>query len=447
LKCSGVTFGRENGQAVILVVLAMSIFLIGALGLAIDGSQMYAQRQMAQAAADAAAQAGIMSILNGTNATSSHPFGVGTPPPSSVCTTADLRTPCVYARDNGFGGSASDTVTLRFPTTVSGVTLSSATVPAFAVTVQRTLQTGMIRFVGAAATSSITARATAGLVGTVSPDSIIVLASPLDSPPYNSPNAFQANNGASVVLNGGALAINSINGDAATISGGATVTASEIDCACPVGGVQTNNGGSFAPGALTGKAPVPDPFASLPVPPLGTCAAHPTITNLTSGTTNLTPGTYCGGIALSNNPTVTFAPGNYIINGGGVTFGAGTASGSGVMFYLTGTNATYRSMTITNGASVTLSAPTSGAYLGVLFFQDRAIVSGNNASLTDGTMQLTGSLYFPTTAVSFSNGISAQTSSTAIIAKQVSFAGGANIKYDPTGLETGLFTKAAALVQ
>ena len=61
------TFGREDGQAVILVVVAMSVLLIGALGLAIDGGQMYAQRQMAQAAADAAAQAGIMSIFTGTN--------------------------------------------------------------------------------------------------------------------------------------------------------------------------------------------------------------------------------------------------------------------------------------------------------------------------------------------------------------------------------------------
>ena len=168
---------REAGQAVILVVVAMSIFLIAALGLAVDGGQMYAQRQMAQAAADAAAQAGIMSIYDGTNSTSAYPFGAGsTPIASSVCTTTDLRTPCVYARLNGFGGTAADTVTLSYPTTVSGVTLSSATVPAFAVTVQRTLQTGLIRFLpGGPATSSITAKATAGLVGTVSPDCIYVL--------------------------------------------------------------------------------------------------------------------------------------------------------------------------------------------------------------------------------------------------------------------------------
>jgi len=38
-------------------------------------------------------------------------------------------------------------------------------------------------------------------------------------------------------------------------------------------------------------------------------------------------------------------------------------------------------------------------------------------------MMLTGSLYFPTTYVSFSNGTSAVAYSTAIVAKQVSFAG------------------------
>jgi len=48
----------EQGQAVLLVILGLSLFLIGALGLTIDGGQMYAHRQMAQTAADSAAEAG-----------------------------------------------------------------------------------------------------------------------------------------------------------------------------------------------------------------------------------------------------------------------------------------------------------------------------------------------------------------------------------------------------
>jgi Flp pilus assembly protein TadG len=431
---------REAGQAVILVVVAMSIFLIAALGLAVDGGQMYAQRQMAQAAADAAAQAGIMSIYDGTNSTSAYPFGTGsTPIASSVCTTTDLRTPCVYARLNGFGGTAADTVTLSYPTTVSGVTLSSATVPAFAVTVQRTLQTGLIRFLpGGPATSSITAKATAGLVGTVSPDCIYVL-----NP--SAANAFQASGGVSVTASGCAISVNSNNSSAVSVTGGASVSATAIDV---VGGVSVNNGGTTTPTPVTGVTPVADPFVSLPALTPGTCL-YATQYSPPSGTT-LVPGTYCGGINVSNGVTnVTFGAGNYIINGGGLTFGGGTtSSGSGVMFYLTGTNASYGSVTIANGVNVTLSAPTSGTYLGVLFFQNRSITSSSNANFAGGaTMLLTGSLYFPTTYVAFSNGSTAEANSTAIVADEISFTGGANIKYDSTGLKTGLFSKAVALVQ
>jgi Flp pilus assembly protein TadG len=438
LKSAAHTFGRRDGQAVILVVVAMSILLIGALGLAIDGGQMYAHRQMAQAAADAAAQAGIMNILDGTNATSAHPFGTGTPPiASSVCTTTDARTPCVYARDNGFGGTSSDTVTLSFPATVSGVALSSGSVPAFAVTVQRTLKTGLIRFIGAGATSTITAKATAGLVGTVSPNCVYAL-------DPSAQNAFQATNGATVALNGCAIAVNSTSSDALTVNGGSTVSASAITVA---GGDVISNGGSTSPVPTTGAASAADPLASLPSPAVGAC----NYTNYSPGygTWALTPGVYCGGINISNGATATFAAGTYIINGGALSLVGGTTdTGSGVMFYLTGTNATYGSVNISNGANVTFSGPTSGPYMGVVFYQNRSITSSVNATFSGGvSMKLTGTLYFPTTSVLFSNGSSVSNVYTAIVAKQVSFTGGTSLQYDATGLKTGLFSNAVALVQ
>ena len=438
MRRSALHFGRRDGQAVILVVVAMSILLIGALGLAIDGGQMYAHRQMAQAAADAAAQAGIMSIFDGTNASSAHPFGTGTPPiASSTCTTADGRTPCVYARNNGFGGTAADTVTLSFPATVSGVTLSAASVPALAVTVQRTLKTGLIRFVGGPATTTITAKATAALVGTVSPDCVYAL-------DPSAQNAFQATNGATVALSGCAIAVDSTNSDAMTVSGGSTVTASAITVA---GGVSISNGGSTTPAPTAGAAAVADPFASLPSPAVGAC----NYTNYSPGwgTWALTPGVYCGGINISNGATATFAAGTYIIKGGALSLVGGTTdTGSGVMFYLTGTNATYGSVNISNGANVTFSGPTSGSYMGVVFYQDRTITSAANATFSGGVaMKLAGTLYFPTTSVLFSNGSSVSNVYTAIVAKQVAFTGGTSLQYDSTGLKTGLFSKSVALVQ
>jgi len=102
----------EEGQAIIIVALAMSIFLIGAVGLAVDGGHMYAQRQMAQTAADAAAQAGIQSIFTGTNTgTGGAGFSTGS---LFTCGTSDARTPCAYASQNGFG-TTDDTGNGRLP--------------------------------------------------------------------------------------------------------------------------------------------------------------------------------------------------------------------------------------------------------------------------------------------------------------------------------------------
>jgi hypothetical protein len=427
-------WGGESGQTLVLVVAVLGIFMIAALDLGLDGAQLYAHQQMAQAAADAAAQAAIMSIVRGTNSTSTHPFSTAAPftctvPPASL----DLRTPCVYAQYNGFGTST-DTVVVSFPATVSGVTLSSAATPAVAVSVQRALTAGLIRFVGIY-TYSVTADATAGILASVPTNCLYVL-------DRSAADAFTASNGASVTMNCG-IAINDNNADAATISGGATVSATAISIA---GNYVVNNGGTVSPAPTTGTQTVVDPFASVAGPTAGACG----YTNYSPGYGNwtLSPGTYCGGITINNGATALFKAGTYIINGGGITFGGGaTITGIGVMFYLTGTNATYDSVTIANGVNVTLSAEPSGTYMGLLFFQDRSITSSQNASFAGGaSTELTGTLYFPTTDVAFSNGASTS-GDMAIVADQVSFTGGANLRYDPTGLKTGLVTMTAGLVQ
>jgi hypothetical protein len=416
------------------VVVSLGLFLMGALGLGIDGAQMYAHRQMAQAAADAAAQAAAMSIKDGTNSTSAHPFSTAA---SFTCAvppaTLDLRTPCVYAQYNGFGTST-DTVTVSFPSSVSGVSLASVTTPAVTITIKRILNTSFIHFLGIA-TSSINVKSTAGMVSTV-PASCLYVIDPAVQ------HAFVASNGASVNMNCG-LVINSSNAAAASVTGGATVTAAS---ASVVGGAVVSNGGSITPAFTAGVASTTDPFASLPSPAIGAC--NQTNYNPGYGNWTLNPGVYCGGITISNGSTAVFNPGTYIVNGGAIQFiGGSTITGSGVMFYLTGTNATYGSVTMSNGVNVTLSAQTSGSYTGVLFYQDRSIVSSTGATFNGGSSSsLTGTLYFPTTGVTFSNGASG-TGNTAIVADTVDFSGGTNLKYDPTGQKTGLSTQSVGLVE
>ncbi|MEW6569318.1 MAG: pilus assembly protein TadG-related protein [Chloroflexota bacterium] len=54
----------ERGQAIVLLALGF-VILLASTGLAIDGGMVYTERRRAQNAADAAAMAGALAILNG----------------------------------------------------------------------------------------------------------------------------------------------------------------------------------------------------------------------------------------------------------------------------------------------------------------------------------------------------------------------------------------------
>src|SRR5881296_2209565 len=171
----------QKGGVVILALLGMGIFMLGAIGLAIDVSYMYSHRQMAQVAADSAAQAAIMSVLDKTNVddgTCNNVFGASA---FSCTANSDCRTPCRFARYNGFGVGTDD-VYVEFPASVDGVTkLSSEDNPNLVrVTVTRDVQTWLMRMVGAAATSKVRVQATAAIVSDNSPIPILVLHPYLD---------------------------------------------------------------------------------------------------------------------------------------------------------------------------------------------------------------------------------------------------------------------------
>ena len=238
------------------------------------------------------------------------------------------------------------------------------------------------------------------------------------------------------------IVVNDSNATAVAITGGASVTSTAFSVA---GGYTINNGGSATPSPVSGATQTQDPFASVSGPTAGTC----NYTNYSPGWGNwtLNPGTYCGGITINNGATATFNPGTYIIQGGGINFGAGLQSPERCDVLSHWHERLLRFGDNQQRGQRDTFAQTSGAYLGILFFQDRSITSSNAAAFAGGaSMQLTGSLYFPTTSVSYSNGTSG-TGNTAVVAKQISFCRRANLVYDPTGLKTGLLTKTVALLE
>jgi Flp pilus assembly protein TadG len=365
---------RERGQAVILVVFSMSIFVFGALGMAIDGSQLYAQRQMAQAAADAAAQAGIVTIFNGSTA-------IGTT--AYYCTSANTTSPCTYAAKNNFtaGGTACTSGANATPgndcvkvdpnpgVTVTG--LDPGTPNELQVTVTRAVSMTVLKMVGLNS-FNVSARATAAIVDITAPVPIIV------TQPWHT-DAFDMGSGAaSIMIDGGPQRSIQVNSSSAssmsTKHGGVDLSAAGPngtggdlgDFGGPSGGV-----GVLGPAPSSSNTihflqpadPIDDPLINVPYPakpaanapapvPLADgvygCPASPS-----KGCALYFPGVYNADISVQNQ-TAVFAPGIYYMtsNTAGGT-GAGLSTGAHGDFWtatgLTDSASTPPSVTLTGG--------------------------------------------------------------------------------------------------
>jgi Flp pilus assembly protein TadG len=186
---------RQRGQATLLIILSVGLFLLAGIGLMFDVSNMYAQRQLAQNAADAAALAAITSIFNHTNTNNStfnNTFGNipngGGNPARLTCGSTDNHTPCYYARKNGFDPSYSDTVYVDFwnqanagsqEPGVAFTTNAQNPVPLLRVTILRPVKTTLMRMVSAAS-ETIAAQASAAIVFNNAALPILVLHPTLD---------------------------------------------------------------------------------------------------------------------------------------------------------------------------------------------------------------------------------------------------------------------------
>src|SRR3989441_2347855 len=111
----------QRGQTFLVVVVFVAVFLLAVMGLATDYAQIWAHRQMAQGAADAACQAGSADVfLNAVDPSAQSTYGldfswVGS---SFDCSTKPNSAPCKYASLNGYSGS---NVAVSFPSTLTGV--------------------------------------------------------------------------------------------------------------------------------------------------------------------------------------------------------------------------------------------------------------------------------------------------------------------------------------
>jgi hypothetical protein len=173
-----------------------------------------------------------------------------------------------------------------------------------------------------------------------------------------------------------------------------------------VGGAYSGTGGSIAPTPVTGIAPAPDPLSYLQPPAIpSSCNGNVIISTSTTldPESSATPGVLCYSELTITGPAtqVTFRPGIYIIDSSlGFNLGNGaTLTGSGVTIYLTNGAA----FALYGGAMPNLSAPLSGPYNGVVFYEDPSDTSSVSINST-GSGTFTGIFYAPSALLSVSNG-------------------------------------------
>jgi hypothetical protein len=206
-----------------------------------------------------------------------------------------------------------------------------------------------------------------------------------------------------------------------------------------VGSASITNGAAINPSSAlqTSQPSVPDPYAGVTMPSYSGCGQGNN-KSYGHGTWSLSPGVYCNGIAFTNDAVVTMSAGVYFVDRG--TFSVGGAvelTGTGVTIILTSsTGSGYATLDIGNGATVTLSAPTSGTTAGLIFFGDRSAPVGNSNNFTGGAaVNLNGTVYFPTETLIFQNGSSNPSGCTQLIAAVIQLTGGSKFQNNcPTGV-------------
>ncbi len=206
---------RHSGQALILLLLALGIFLLGAVGIAVESALYYTHRQMAQAAADAAAQAAMTSIFGRTNTGANLLDGT---PFTCDSSGTDLRTPCHFARQHDFGRPGdNDIIDVAFPSSIPGVGNLSDDVAnpiAVEVIISRPFTTGLLQFIGVQA-ATIRVRGVAAILVELSPVPILIM-HPDDV------DTFEIDGGPTVTICGGpprSIQVNSVNNTSFVVSG------------------------------------------------------------------------------------------------------------------------------------------------------------------------------------------------------------------------------------
>jgi Flp pilus assembly protein TadG len=394
--------------------------LFGILGLVVDIGWAYFRQESAQTAADAAANAAAMAAYTsaGGGAPLCSTTGVACYATEYSCPATIISPPanniqagCMYARDNGFVTTGRQKVTFQSgvgnPPASSGVTVGYWVVARVSEQIPQ-LFSAALGF----PTATVTARTITGDREANGGGCVIAL----------NPNASGAisMSGNSSLQSGCGVFANSNSGSAITVSSGATITTSG-SARTQIVGSWTGNG-IISPAPQTGIATIGDPFSGMAAPAIGPCTDGGAGVNAGSQqTVTINSGVICGGITLTGYAALALNPGLYIVKNGINMGGQTTLTGTGVTLYIDSGG-----VSMAGGATVSLSAPSSGTWQGVQFFQNR--LNSTPSTFVGGTAQLiNGLMYFPAANLTYTGGSSSNATATTIVANTLAMVGNSHI--------------------
>lgn len=378
-------FQARGGNIAITTALAAPV-IIGFCGLGADAGYWYYRQRDLQGAADIAAYDGALALENSAS-------------------QSDVQTASTTAASGNGWNSTGGTITVNTPPT-SGPNQNNHSVEVLLTENEQRYFSGIL----ASGTVPVNVRAVATYNDTQSACMVGLDKTKGNTVQFwgNAQADFQACN----------IVSDSDASNAFSVGGAANVTA---PCVNAVGGDYVTATLTLTScSSVSTKSPyINDPYAALPDPPIGNC---------TSGGSSLNPATYCGGLSISGNTTLS--SGVYVISGGTLKINANAnISGSGVTFYLTN-GATLQ---FNGNATINLSAPTSGTYSGVLFYGDRAQPTATNTINGNATSNLTGAIYFPSQEVDFLGNFSGNGGCTQVVADTIYYTGSATFSTNCSG--------------
>jgi len=184
--------------------------------------------------------------------------------------------------------------------------------------------------------------------------------------------------------------------------------------------------GPITPSPQAGAPAIPDPFASLNIPPPSPLGCLTSVLDLTQVLLVVLPGVHCGTITIGQGQTMELLPGTHYFKGGTLTIKDNAV--------LKGSNVTLifdkdASFNFTDTSSIDLTGAQSGTYAGFVILTTRDNTNAFSIS-SDNARRLEGAVYVPSATLQVtgaSNNVADQSAWTVVVAKSLQLQGSPNL--------------------